>query len=214
MRKEDRIDPPVRKRSIFKPRNRKPNFLVSTLVCSVRLFALLALIVCVAAGGTVLGIVKAYTETAPELDLAVIDEQAETSFFYDADGNMVTDYKGSEDRVMVSIDEIPKNLQHAFVAVEDARFYTHNGIDAKRIVGAFVSNLMSSSVQGGSTITQQLIKNASSPTSRATSAKSRKPISPCSWRKSTPSDEILREATSTPFIWAKAITGAKTAAAG
>ena len=68
MRKEDRIDPPVRKRSIFKPRNRKPNFLVSTLVCSVRLFALLALIVCVAAGGTVLGIVKAYTETAPELD--------------------------------------------------------------------------------------------------------------------------------------------------
>ena len=128
MRREDQIDPPVRRRTIFRPRNRRPNFAVSTLVCSVRIFALLVLIVCVAGGGTVLGIVKAYTETAPELDLAEIDDQAETSFFYDAEGNMITDYKGSEGRVMVSIEEIPLNLQHAFVAVEDARFYTHNGI--------------------------------------------------------------------------------------
>ena len=160
MRKQDTIDPPPRKRTIFKPRNRRPNFAVSVLVCSVRLFALLVLVVCVAGGGVLLGIVKAYTETAPELDLAVIDDQAETSFFYDADGNLITDYKGSEDRVMVSIDDIPEKLQYAFVAVEDARFYTHNGVDAKRILGAFVSNLMSSSVQGGSTITQQLIKNS------------------------------------------------------
>ena len=54
---------------------------------------------------------------------------------------------------------MPTYLQHAFIAVEDARFYTHNGVDIKRIIGAFVSNLSSSSTQGGSTITQQLIKN-------------------------------------------------------
>ena len=159
MRREDQIDPPVRRRTIFRPRNRRPNFAVSTLVCSVRIFALLVLIVCVAGGGTVLGIVKAYTETAPELDLAVIDDQAETSFFYDAEGNMITDYKGSEDRVMVSIEEIPLNLQHAFVAVEDARFYTHNGIDVRRIAGVVIGSFTNSaSMQGGSTITQQLIK--------------------------------------------------------
>ena len=60
---------------------------------------------------------------------------------------------------MVSIEEIPRTLQNAFVAVEDARFYEHNGVDVKRIVGAFVSNVVSGTSQGGSTITQQLIKN-------------------------------------------------------
>ena len=44
------------------------------------------------------------------------------------------------------------------MAVEDARFYTHNGIDVKRIIGAFVKNFVSGSQQGGSTITQQIIK--------------------------------------------------------
>lgn len=144
--------------TIFKPRTKKANFAVSVLIACVRVMAILVLVACVAGGGLVLGIVKAYTETAPELDLAEIDDQAQTSFFYDSNGNLITDYKGSQDRVLVSIDEIPEMLQYAFVAVEDARFYTHNGVDPKRIVGAFVSNLSSSSTQGGSTITQQLLK--------------------------------------------------------
>ncbi|MEG2252067.1 MAG: transglycosylase domain-containing protein, partial [Clostridia bacterium] len=54
---------------------------------------------------------------------------------------------------------MPEKLRNAFVAVEDARFYTHNGIDLKRIIGSFVNNFVSSTTQGGSTITQQLIKN-------------------------------------------------------
>ena len=60
---------------------------------------------------------------------------------------------------MVNITQMPATLQHAFVAVEDARFYTHNGVDLKRIIGSFVQNLASNTNQGGSTITQQLIKN-------------------------------------------------------
>ena len=160
MRKDEQNGLPRRAHTIFKPRTRKPNFVVSVAVMAVRLCAVLVLVVGLAGAGLVLGVVKAYTETAPELDLAVIDDQAQTSFFYDAQGNLITDYKGTEDRVMVSIDELPRNLQLAFVAVEDARFYTHNGVDVKRILGAFVSNLSASSVQGGSTITQQLIKNS------------------------------------------------------
>lgn len=147
-----------RPRTLFKPRERKANFALSVLVTAARLFVVLALVACVAGCGVVLGIVKAYTETAPELNLAQIDEQAQTSFFYDAEGDLITDYKGSIDRVLVSIEDMPENLQKAFVAVEDARFYTHNGVDVKRILGAFVSNLTSSGTQGGSTITQQLIK--------------------------------------------------------
>ena len=147
------------KRSIFRPRMRKPNFLISVLVNVVRVLAIAILMAGLACVGAVLGIAGAYVGTAPSLDLTLIDDQAQTSFIYDSNGNLITDYKGTENRVMVSIASMPENLQHAFVAVEDARFYTHNGIDLKRIAGAFISNFMTGSQQGGSTITQQLIKN-------------------------------------------------------
>jgi penicillin-binding protein 1A len=147
------------KRTIFKPRSRKPSFVLAVIVNSFRLLILLVLILSLAGVGAVVGVAKAYMETAPTLDLAAIDDQAQTSFIYDASGNLITDYKGTENRIMVSIDTMPINLQHAFVAVEDARFYTHNGIDVKRIAGAFIANFVTGSQQGGSTITQQLIKN-------------------------------------------------------
>ena len=147
------------KRTILKPRTRKPSFILAVLVNSFRMLILLILIFSLAGAGAVVGVAKAYMETAPTLDLAAIDDQAQTSFIYDASGNLITDYKGTENRIMVSIDTMPLTLQHAFVAVEDARFYTHNGVDIKRIIGAFVANFVTGSQQGGSTITQQLIKN-------------------------------------------------------
>ena len=145
--------------SIFRPRVKQPNFILSVMVNTVRILLVLILVAGLALVGAVVGIAKGYVETAPTLDLAALDEQAQTSFIYDANGNLITEYKGIENRVMVSIEAMPLYLQQAFVAVEDARFYTHDGVDLKRIVGAFVSNLTSSSTQGGSTITQQLIKN-------------------------------------------------------
>lgn len=146
-------------RSIFKPRTRNPNFVLSVAVSTLRLTGILLLCAALAGFGALVGIAKAYVDTAPTLDLAAIGDQDKTSFLYDSEGNLITDYKGTEDRVMVSIDEIPKMLQDAFIAVEDARFYEHNGVDVKRIVGAFVSNFTSGTTQGGSTITQQLIKS-------------------------------------------------------
>lgn len=146
-------------RSIFKPRMRRPNFLSSVVVNTIRALALILLILALAAVGAVVGIARAYVDTAPSLDLTLIDDQAQTSFIYDSEGNLITDYKGTEDRVMVSISQMPMQLRNAFVAVEDARFYTHNGIDVKRIIGAFIKNFVSGTQQGGSTITQQLIKN-------------------------------------------------------
>ena len=148
-----------RKRSLFVERTKRPNFLLAVIVHSFRMLLLVVLILSLCGVGAVVGIARAYMATAPELDLALIDEQAQTSFIYDASGNLICDYKGTENRVMVSISTMPMNLRNAFVAVEDARFYTHNGIDLKRIVGAFISNFVSGTQQGGSTITQQLIKN-------------------------------------------------------
>ena len=147
-----------RARSIFKARTKKPNFVLSVAATTIRLSFVLALCVALALLGAVVGIAKAFVDTAPTLDLAALDAQDKTSFIYDSQGNLITDYKGTEDRIMVSIDEIPEMLQNAFIAVEDARFYEHNGVDVKRIVGALVANFTSGSTQGGSTITQQLIK--------------------------------------------------------
>ena len=148
-----------KKFSIFRPRLSKPNLLISICINTLRLFALVIVLGGLALAGAVMGIAKGYMETAPNLDLALLSDQDKTSFLYDTEGNVITDYKGTENRVMVSISAMPENLCNAFVAVEDARFYTHNGIDVKRIIGSFVTNFTTGSQQGGSTITQQLIKN-------------------------------------------------------
>ena len=146
-------------RSIFRPETRKPNFVVSVLLNTVRMMIVLLVLAGVAGLGALAGIAKGYVDTAPELNLVALDSQAQTSFIYDSNGQLITEYKGTENRVLVSLDAMPKRLRNAFIAVEDARFYSHSGVDLKRIAGAFLSNLTSSGTQGGSTITQQLIKN-------------------------------------------------------
>ena len=140
------------RRTIFKPRERKPGFIPAVLVGAFRLLVLTVLLIGLSGVGAVVGIARAYMDTAPDLDLTLIDDQAQTSFIFDAEGNLITDYKGTENRVMVSIDTMPMYLRNAFVACEDARFYTHNGVDLKRIAGALISNVVSGGQQGGSTI--------------------------------------------------------------
>ncbi len=152
---EERPEP----HSIFRAEDRKPNFVLSVIVQVVRVLLVLALVAGMGLLGTLVGIAKGYVDTAPELDLVAMDSQAQTSFITDCNGNQITEYKGTENRIMVSLKAMPRALRNAFIAVEDARFYSHTGVDLKRIVGAFVSNLSSSGTQGGSTITQQLIKN-------------------------------------------------------
>ncbi len=146
------------RRSLFKRRTRKPSFVLAVIINSFRLLVLLMIIAGLSGIGALLGIAKTYVDTAPMLDIAKIDDQDQTSFFYDRDGNLITDYKGTENRIMVSLDTMPHQLRNAFIAAEDVRFYSHRGVDIKRIIGAFVTNFISGSQQGGSTITQQLIK--------------------------------------------------------
>lgn len=145
-------------KSIYVPANSNDNIALSVLASTSKLFVILIIFAIAAGIGMVVGIAKAYSETTPTLDTAKIQNQAQTSYLYDCNGELITEYRGTENRVMATSDEIPKNLKNAFVAIEDVRFYQHNGIDIKRIIGAFVSNITSDSVSGGSTITQQLIK--------------------------------------------------------
>ncbi|MHB1126453.1 MAG: PBP1A family penicillin-binding protein [Bacillota bacterium] len=85
----------------------------------------------------------------------------QSTFVYDKDGNTATTIHGAEDRIPVDFDDIPKQLREAFLASEDPRFYSHHGIDLRGFARAVVANFRYGfGAQGGSTLTQQLAKNA------------------------------------------------------
>ncbi|MFH1329725.1 MAG: PBP1A family penicillin-binding protein, partial [Actinomycetota bacterium] len=84
-----------------------------------------------------------------------------TSVVYAADGTALTEWHAGEDRVLVGYDELPRHLVDAVVAIEDQRFWVHPGVDVRAMVRAVQADLEAGEVvQGGSTITQQYIKNA------------------------------------------------------
>ncbi len=85
---------------------------------------------------------------------------AQTSSVYDKNGALIENVEGSESRVIVSIDEVPKDVINAFIAIEDQNFYDHHGIDLRNILASLHTNFQSGRiVRGGSTLTQQLVKN-------------------------------------------------------
>ena len=108
-------------------------------------------------GGAILEVMK----TAPKIDANSIKyEMSQNSTIVDENGNEVDSIATSEYRQIVDYKEIPENLKNAFVAVEDERFYKHNGIDPLSIIGSAFENMKAGSiVRGGSTITQQLARN-------------------------------------------------------
>ena len=107
------------------------------------------------------GFLAGIIDNAPIIDETQIEPATYASTIYDNQGQETYQLVGSNaNRIAVSLDEIPEDLQNAFIAIEDERFYSHKGIDPKGILRAASSTLSSGSLgQGASTITQQLIKN-------------------------------------------------------
>ena len=103
---------------------------------------------------------RALAEEMPELDSYRSTELAQTSTVYDADGEVVEQLYGVQNRFVVGLEDIDPTLRDAVVAIEDHRFEEHRGLDFEAIGRAAVENVKTFSIQeGGSTITQQLIKN-------------------------------------------------------
>ena len=146
------------KYSVFRPRDREDNFILSVAMATARMLFFVVLLIGFSALGVGVGVGKAWVDTAPMLDLDILHSQSQTSFIYDKNGNLITEYKGSENRIYVTLGEVPKNLINAVIAVEDARFWDHNGVDIKRIGGGLISTFIHGKTQGGSTITSQLVK--------------------------------------------------------
>ena len=108
-----------------------------------------------------LGFIKGILSSVPDMTNIDVSPSGFSTFIYDAEGNQTAklDAEGSN-RVPVSMEDIPSDLAHAFVAIEDERFYEHNGIDLRGIMRAAYVGLTSGNFsEGASTITQQLIKN-------------------------------------------------------
>lgn len=121
------------------------------------LFALI--IVCGIVGcGVFAGVWASVAKDVPDLNGVDLDNYSVTSVILDKDGNQIGDLHAEENRVPVDYSEISPNAVNALIAIEDQRFRSHNGIDPIRIAGAMVANIKAGHiVQGGSTITQQLV---------------------------------------------------------
>ena len=112
-----------------------------------------AFIVSILIGGSVFFY---YVSKAPELSESKLVATT-SSKIYDSKNELIADL-GAERRENIQSNEIPIELVNAIVSIEDHRFFNHRGIDSIRILGAFLRNLRSNGLQGGSTLTQQLIK--------------------------------------------------------
>ena len=131
--------------------------------CGVSLFTVLTFCAVVAAVAGLcagIGLFMGVVDTAPDISNVDVAPAGYSTTVYDCEGNQITKLIAeNSNRVYVKLDKIPLDMQHAFVAIEDERFYTHNGIDIKGIMRAGVKALGGNLHQGASTITQQLLKN-------------------------------------------------------
>ena len=108
-----------------------------------------------------IGVMRGLIDDAPDISEVNIVPVGEATFVYDANGDQLQKLTAPDsNRMPVTIDQIPLDLQHAVVAIEDERFYEHNGIDIRGILRAGVVGITTGHFsEGASTITQQLIKN-------------------------------------------------------
>jgi len=128
----------------------------------VKILLLCVLGVLIMGGCAGYGIIKGLIKNAPDISNLSVAPSETATYIYDSLGNPALKLTApSSNRTLVTIDRIPASLQHAVVAVEDERYYTHNGIDIQGIIRAFFVGIKNGDFsEGASTITQQLLKNS------------------------------------------------------
>lgn len=131
------------------------------LVNGFKIILVLLVTVIIACAGAGFGMIKGILDNAPDVNQINIMPRGFKTVIYDQDGNQMMEISTIDsNRVYVYYDEIPEDFVNAFVAIEDERFWTHNGIDVKGIFRAAFKGLASGNFdEGASTLTQQLIKN-------------------------------------------------------
>src|SRR6476620_1504256 len=161
-RRSREAPPPTRRRRIRK----------------LRLLALVLVLLLLAVASFSYGVVTAVAGQAWKLEATHRQQTEVNGYIYDRSGKRVLAVlRGSENRVIVKSDEIAPIMKQAIVAVEDRRFWEHDGVDFKAIARAFWADVRHKQfVQGGSTITQQFVKNAYVDNSRSIARKLKEAI--------------------------------------
>ncbi len=153
--------------------------------------------------GPELATIATVTEnTSAELEL---DDLELRSSMYSSDGTFLTFLVGEKNRQSVSLDEIPQPVINAILAMEDADFYTHSGVNYRAVLRALVENINAGGItQGGSTITQQLIKNAFLTSAQDLDRKSTEAFYALRLERQFTKDEILERYLNTIYFGAGA----------
>ena len=190
------------------PKKKKNQFLVIlkklfAVVATTMLSLLLVIIITSTIVATALTVyVLDFMDDSTSVTLQDLEAGSDTYFYttdIDENGNeklsVIHRVKTDVQRIPVSIDKVPQHVRDAFVYTEDERFYTHDGVDYKRTFSAFVNMFMHiyDTEQGGSTITQQLIKNVTGDDEHSPQRKIREIFSAMQLEKSYTKDEILEE---------------------
>ena len=141
-------------------RNNKPRGMIK-LSSIIKILLLIVVAAIIILGSLVTSIVLGIFKKAPVIEPSEYRSQlSETSRIYSSDGKLIESLISDQFSEFVPYEDIPKDLVNAIVAIEDERFFEHNGVDYKRVVGAIVHDIKTRSFeQGASTITMQLAKN-------------------------------------------------------
>ena len=157
------ITPKHKKDVSTKPKKEKKKFSKKHPVISIiiKLCILLFVAILVVGAGIICGMIYGGWGDDFEITQEELVIGSSNSIILDKDGNKLAELSGDDNRKIIKLDQIPENLKDAYVSIEDERFYNHNGIDFKRTAGAIFKYAISrgNASFGGSTITQQLVKN-------------------------------------------------------
>lgn len=161
-RSNKKFNPPQRKNDRYRreaKRKKKSGFKWRAFVFLFKAFVLLSFIGVI----SFVGLIWYYSKDLPEADKLIERDIAQSTKIYDRTGEVVLyDIHGAQKRTMVDFDAIPKYAKEATITAEDRTFYSHHGFNLKGIARAVITNMIKGDLygQGGSTITQQLVKNA------------------------------------------------------
>ena len=126
---------------------------------ALKIILVLFLLMCVVGAGIIAGIFFGLFGDDFEITKEELKIGAANSVIVDQNGGVIANLSGDEKRKVITLEEMADYLPKAYVAIEDERFYKHSGVDFKRTAGAILHTVMGNSSYGGSTITQQLVKN-------------------------------------------------------
>ena len=160
----------IEKRDIKNKESKKGNKKKKThakLKLILKILLVLFLLACVAGAGIIAAMF--FGLFGEEFDISKEELIIGTSntIILDKDGNEIANLSDDEKRKIISLSEMSEYLPKAYVAIEDKRFYEHNGVDIKRTAGAILGVITRNSSYGGSSITQQLVKNVTNDKERS-----------------------------------------------